>query len=156
MEHDSRLVHFLLVATQLVTEIPIQDADGVVGRLVDVEVQRLADLYKPVDNERANLHILVADFQVRLLVLLLRLALRVDGSQDVGGVQLVQLGSPLASAQHVRAALGVVGAAIIAVHQVRVTDKFSTLLSGVAAAEASPLLHVNDGLLVRQVTATER
>ena len=116
------LVHVLLVGQQHGRQEAVEQDDGVVSRLLDVQLERLGHLREPVDDEVAHLLVGAGDLDEHLGPAGLPLALRVHGPEHVGDVELALLGVPLERADGHGAALREVGATLVAVDQVRVPN----------------------------------
>ena len=116
------LVHVLLVGQQHGRQEAIEQDDGVVSRLLDVQLERLGHLREPVDDEVAHLLVGAGDLDEHLGPAGLPLALRVHGPQHVGDVELALLRVPLERTDGHGAALREVGATLVAVDQVRVPN----------------------------------
>lgn len=61
LEHDMALVHVLLVGQQHGGEEAVEEDDGVVSRLLDVQLERLRHLREPVDDEVTHLLVRARD-----------------------------------------------------------------------------------------------
>ena len=117
------MVHVLLVGQQHGRQEAVEQDDGVVGRLLNVQLERLGHLREPVDDEVAHLLVGARDLDEQVVLAGLCLALRVHGPEHVGDVELILLRVPLERADGHGPALREVGATLVAVDQMRVPNE---------------------------------